>query len=248
VIYPVNNMKVSTLLVIAGMIIISLYFLVEVNYYSGVDDSVKNSSDTPFLLIPAIGIEQSINNKSVDYGVYHEPQSAQPGSGTVVLFGHRTLHGSPFLKLDQLKTGDNVTLAWYGVGNVEYRVINSSIVSEDYRLSVEQGDVLFLITCYPLGSTKQRLVIKAQQEHIYPYQAPGDTPENSQKYYAVALIVGFFAAGMILSFFYPIQEERYILTLVTVALTMFLVMGYLFPIPAVGVEYQISNLSNYLGV
>ncbi len=241
-------MKVSTVLVIAGMIIISLYFLVEVNYYSGIGNSEDNSSDTPYLLIPSIGIEQSINNKSVDYGVYHEPQSAQPGSGTVVLFGHRTLHGSPFLKLDQLKTGDNVTLAWYGVGNVEYRVINSSIVSADYRLSVEQGNVLFLITCYPLGSTKQRLVIKAKEEHIYPYQAPGNTPDNSQKYYAVALIAGFFAAGMVLSLLYPDQDERYILVLATVALTMFLVMGYLFPTPAVGIESQISNISNYLGV
>lgn len=230
------------------MIIISLYFLVEVNYYSGIENNEDNSSDTPYLLIPSIGIEQSINNKSVDYGVYHEPQSAQPGSGTVVLFGHRTLHGSLFLKLDQLKTGDNVTLAWYGVGNVEYRVINSSIVSADYRLSVEQGNVLFLITCYPLGSTKQRLVIKAKEEHIYPYQAPGDTTDYSQKYYAVALIAGFFAAGMVLSFFYPDREERFILALATVALTMFLVMGYLFPTPAVGIESQISNISNYLGV
>lgn len=241
-------MKVPTVLVIAGMIIISLYFLVEVNYYSGIENNEDNSSDTPYLLIPSIGIEQSINNKSVDYGVYHEPQSAQPGSGTVVLFGHRTLHGSPFLKLDQLKAGDNVTLAWFGVGNVEYRVINSSIVSADYRLSVEQGNVLFLITCYPLGSTKQRLVIKAKEEHIYPYQAPGDTSDNSQKYYAVALIAGFFAVGMVLSFLYPDQEERHILAIATVALTMFLVMGYLFPTPAVGIESQISNISNYLGV
>ncbi|MEN6329079.1 MAG: class E sortase [Methanobacteriaceae archaeon] len=241
-------MKVSTVLVIAGMMIISLYFLVEVNYYSGVGNTDQNSSDTPYLLIPSIGIEQSINNKSVDYGVYHEPQSAQPGSGTVILFGHRTLHGSPFLKLDQLKSGDNVTLAWYGVGNVEYRVINSTIVPASYRLSVEQGDVLFLITCYPLGSTKQRLLIKAQQEQIYPYQAPGNTSDNSQKYYAVALIAGFFIAGMILSFFYPVKEERYILVIATVAMTMFLVMGYLFPIPAIGIESEISNLSNYLGV
>jgi sortase (surface protein transpeptidase) len=107
-------MKVSTVLVIAGMIIISLYFLVEVNYYSGAEDTQKNSSDAPYLLIPAIGIEQIINNKSVDYGVYHEPQSSQPGSGTVVLFGHRTLHGSPFLKLDQLKTG--IMSLWLGMG------------------------------------------------------------------------------------------------------------------------------------
>jgi sortase A len=241
-------MKVSTVLVIAGMFIISLYFLVEVNYYSGVDGNDQNSSDTPYLIIPSIGIEESINNKSVDYGVYHEPQSAKPGSGTVVLFGHRTLHGSPFLKLDQLKQGDNVTLAWSGIGNVEYRVINTTIVPSSYRLSVEQGNVLFLITCYPLGSTQQRLIIKAKEEHIYPYQAPGASPDNSQKNYALALIAGFFAGGTLLSLVYPIREERYILAIATLAMTMFLVMGYLFPIPAIGIESQISNLSNYLGV
>ena len=68
---------------------------------------------------------------------------------------------------DQLKQGDNVTLEWPGIGYVEYKIINSTIVPVDYRLSIEQGNVLFLITCYPLGSTKERLIIKGEQgKHI----------------------------------------------------------------------------------
>ena len=152
-------MKISTFLIIAGMIIISFYALVEVNYYSATQTINQKPGETPYVIIPKIGVDQTINNKSVDYGIYHEPQSAKPGSGTVVLFGHRTLHGSPFLKLDQLQAGDNITLEWPGIGYVEYIVENSTIVPADYRLSVEQGDVLFLITCYPLGSTKERLMI-----------------------------------------------------------------------------------------
>ncbi|MEG3224449.1 MAG: sortase [Methanobacteriales archaeon Met13] len=243
-----KKMKFSTVLIISGMFIISLYFLVEVNYYSAVENNSQNRSDTPYLEVPLIGIHQSITNKSVDYGVYHEPQSAKPGSGTVVLFGHRTLHGSPFLKLDQLKPGDNITLAWPGIGNVEYRVLNHTIVPASYRLSVEQGNVLFLITCYPLGSSKERLIIKAKQEKIYPYQAPKITPVKEDQPYALALIAAFFAGGMILSFFYPVKEDRLLLIIATLAITLFLVLGYLFPTPARGIESQMSNISNFLGV
>ncbi|HMK54321.1 MAG TPA: class E sortase [Methanobacteriaceae archaeon] len=241
-------MKFSTVLIIVGMFIISLYFLVEVNYYSSVENDSQNRSDSPYLEVPLIGVDQSINNKSVDYGVYHEPESAKPGSGTVVLFGHRTLHGSPFLKLDQLKPGDNITLAWPGIGNVEYRVLNHTIVPASYRLSVEQGNVLFLITCYPLGSSKERLVIKAKQEKIYPYQAPTATSTDDDQPYAIALIAAFFAGGMILSYFYPVTEDRMFLIIATLAMTLFLVLGYFFPTPASGIESQMSNISNILGV
>ena len=106
--------------------IISFYALVEVNYYSSTQTINQKPEDIPYILIPKIGVDEAINNKSVDYGIYHEPQSAKPASGTVVLFGHRTLHGSPFLKLDQLKQGDNVTLEWPGIGYVEYKIINST--------------------------------------------------------------------------------------------------------------------------
>ena len=114
-------MKLSTFFVLVGMLIISLYGLIEVSYYASAQNLTENSSDTPYLIIPGIGVDQAINNKSVDYGIYHEPKSAKPGFGTVALFGHRTLHGSPFLNLDKLQPGDNITVEWPGIGNVEYR-------------------------------------------------------------------------------------------------------------------------------
>lgn len=239
-------MKISTIFIIAGMLIISVYALVEVNYYSATQTISQQPGDTPYIIIPKIGVNDTINNKSVDYGIYHEPQSAKPASGTVVLFGHRTLHGSPFLKLDQLQPGDNVTLEWPGIGYVEYIIENSTIVPADYRLSVEQGDVLFLITCYPLGSTKERLMIKAKQGNIYPIKTA--RVANPQQYYAIIIILSFMAVGAILSFFYPVKEDKAIIFLVVLALTFFLVLGYFFPVPPDGLESNISRVSDFLSL
>ncbi len=237
-------MKISTFFIIAGIIIISFYALVEVNYYSSTQTISQKPGDTPHVLIPKIGVDEVINNKSVDYGIYHEPQSAKPGNGTVVLFGHRTLHGSPFLKLDQLKEGDNVTLEWPGIGYVEYNILNTTIVPADYRLSVEQGNVLFLITCYPLGSTRERMIIKAKQGETYPIKTVRKT--NSQKHYALIIILAFLAVGIIFGFLYPIKEERTIILMVVMALTFFLVLGYLFPTPPDTLESIMSRISNFI--
>ena len=221
-----------------------MYALVEVNYYSATQTINQQPGDTPYIIIPKIGVDEAINNKSVDYGIYHEPQSSKPASGTVVLFGHRTLHGSPFLKLDQLQPGDNVTLEWPGIGYVEYTIENSTIVPADYRLSVEQGKVLFLITCYPLGSTKERLMIKAKQANIYPIKTA--RVANPQQHYAIIIILAFLALGAVLSFLYPVKEDRAIIFLAVLALTFFLVLGYFFPIPPDSLESNISRVSNFL--
>lgn len=237
-------MKISTIFIIVGMVIISFYALIEVNYYSATQTISQEPGDTPYIIISKIGVDEPINNKSIDYGIYHEPQSSKPASGTVVLFGHRTLHGSPFLKLDQLKPGDNVTLEWPGIGYVEYIIENSTIVSSDYRLSVEQGNVLFLITCYPLGSTKERLIIRAKQGDIYPIKTARVV--NPQKNYAIFIILAFMAVGAVLSFIYPIKDDRALIFLAVVALTFFLVLGYFFPIPPDSLESNISRVSDFL--
>ncbi len=240
-------MKISTLFVVVGLLIISLYCLIEVNYYVSAQEITKNTSDSPYVTIPKIGVEQVINNKSIDYGVYHEPASSKPGSGTVILFGHRTLHGSPFLNLDKLTAGDNITVEWPGIGDVDYTVMNSTIVPASYRMSVDQGNVLFLITCYPLGSSAQRLIIEAKQGNIYPISKTEKKP-NPQAPYASLIILGFFLVGTFLSYIYPVKDERLIIFIATVALTIFLVVGYFFQIPTDGIESALLNINNFLGV
>ena len=241
-------MKLSTVFIIAGMLIISLYFLVEVSYYASANTNVDNNrTNIPYLIIPSIGIDQSINNKSIDYGIYHEPESSKPGLGTVILFGHRTFYGSPFLNLDKLKKGDNITLSWPGIGNVEYTVVKSYIVPASYRISVDQGKTLFLITCYPLGSTKERLIIQANQTHIYPFNYSDDTntTSNTQIPYSILFISLFLGSGLILTYLYPVNDDKIILFITIVALTMFLIYAYLFPIPPNNITSQISNINSW---
>ncbi len=240
-------MKLSTFFVLMGMLIISLYCLIEVSYYASTESTGQNISDSPYIEISKIGVYQSINNKSIDYGIYHEPKSAKPGFGTVALFGHRTLHGSPFLNLDKLQAGDNITVGWPGIGNVEYIVLNSTVVPASYRLPIEQGNVLFLITCYPLGSTKERLMIEAKQGHIYPFKT-NDKKSNAEAPYGIIIIASFFVGGSILSYFYPIKEDQYIIFVATIAITVFLILGYIFPIPPDAIEAQLSWTNDLLGV
>lgn len=239
-------MKPSTFFIMAGLIIISLYFLIEVNYYASAEIVDQNRTDTPYLEIPIIGVDQGINNKSIDYGVYHEPKSSKPGNGTVIIFGHRTFHGSPFLNLDKLQKGDNMTLSWPGIGNVEYTVVNSFIVPASYRLSVDQGNSLFLITCYPLGSSKERLIIQASQTRVYPFHVT-KIKDTSKTPYALLFIGLFLAIGLAITYLYPVREDKIFLFITTIALTLFLVYGFIFPTPPDTIESALSSINSFFG-
>lgn len=240
-------MKLSTILIITGMFIISLYCLIEVSYYASQINVENNITKTSIVSIPSLDINQKINNKSVSYGVYHEPESYKPGKGTVIIFGHRTLYGSPFLKLDKLKKGDTVFLDWPGIGKAEYIVNKSFVVPASYRISVKQGKKLFLITCHPLGSTKERLIVETQFNKIYPFQKIL-TYDNPQSYYALIIILGFLIGGLSATYLYPVDEDKILLLIATIGLSLFLTLGYLFPIPPEFISTQLSNINNIFGI
>ena len=73
----------------------------EVNYFSS-KVSIERNLTSPVVFIPSIGVNEKINNVSLDQGVLYESNSYTPGSGDVLIFGHRTLQGSPFLRLNEL--------------------------------------------------------------------------------------------------------------------------------------------------
>jgi len=239
-------MRFSTAMILVGMLIISLYLLIEVGYYSYSTNTGSNPQDTPYLKIPKIGVNQSINNQSVDHGIYFEPQSFKPTNGTTILFGHRTLHGSPFLKLDQLKPGDKIYVEWPGIGNVTYSMVNSTIVDASYQMPVEQGNNLFLITCYPLGSNAQRLIIQAEYETIMPINQPSGSVENPQISMGIMLICALFVGGMILGRVYPVAEDRIWIFIATLVLTLLLVFAYFYPVPTDALESWLSQLNHML--
>lgn len=237
-------MRFATVMVLVGMLIISLYLLIEVEYYSY---SVSaNPEDTPFLIIPKIGVNESINNKSVDHGIYFEPQSFKPTNGTTILFGHRTLHGSPFLKLDQLQPGDKIYVEWPGIGNVTYSMLNYTIVDASYMMPVEQGNNLFLITCYPLGSDEQRLIIQAEYETITTLNPTPQSVQNPQAPFGVMLIGLLFVGGLVLGRAYPVADDRIWIFMATIALTLLLVFGYFFPVPTGALESGLSDINSLI--
>ncbi|MEI8230557.1 MAG: sortase [Candidatus Peregrinibacteria bacterium] len=110
-------------------------------------------------------------------GVVAYPHSVQPGQrGSLIIVGHSSplsttddsgISGRIFSRVPELKTGDQII-----VRNADrtftYVVYETSIVNaEETSLLEQQQDAsqLTLITCYPVGSTKQRFIVKARFVH-----------------------------------------------------------------------------------
>lgn len=157
-----NRPKISTILIIICILIIGLYAMGEVNYFS-YKTSIEKNVESPTIVIPSIGVQEKINNVSLDQGVLCEQGSYKPEEGDVLIFGHRTLQGSPFLRLNELHSGDQILLEWPGIGEVVYNVVDSTVVPASYQLNAaEGGNKLYLITCDPIGSTENRLIIQGE--------------------------------------------------------------------------------------
>lgn len=108
-------------------------------------------------------------------GVVHYPGTALPGEqGVVYISGHSSDYlwkNHPykyvFAKLNALDVGDDIFVDIYGADgkeyNYRYRVTAEQVYApNDQRQFVDQtGAKLNLSTCWPIGSTKDRLVITA---------------------------------------------------------------------------------------
>ncbi|MCB1028958.1 MAG: class E sortase, partial [Microthrixaceae bacterium] len=78
-----------------------------------------------------VPVVEGVDLGSLSHGVGHWPGTAGPGEvGNMVIAGHRTTHGAPFRRLDELAVGDEVTI---GVADrdVVYRVTGTEIVDPD---------------------------------------------------------------------------------------------------------------------
>lgn len=105
-------------------------------------------------------------------GVVHYDSSALPGAaGNVVIFGHSS--GQPwapgnykfvFTLLDKVRADDAVYLDYNGT-RYTYKVVRSEVVAPTDVGVLQQGSghELTLITCTPVGTSKNRLVVHAEQ-------------------------------------------------------------------------------------
>lgn len=119
-------------------------------------------------LVIAQGTSQKELNDALNQGVIIYPGSVMPGQrGEVFLSGHssiypwvKTNYGQVFTLLDKLEVGDTVSL-FYNHTQYEYRVTVKQILTpENTKLSATNDSTLTLMTCWPIGTSLQRLVIR----------------------------------------------------------------------------------------
>ena len=201
----------------------------EVNYFSEKSVVLKDI-DSPKIIIPSIGVNEKINMESLNLGVLNEPADNVPTESPVVLYGHRTLQGSPFLRLNELNVGDTFLLEWPGIGELEYSVVNYNVVPASYELDAYGENNVYLITCDPIGSTENRIIVQGQLINENPINTEmlQDNPQESN----ALMITGIFLIlGLIFSYFYPKENRVYILATVLI-ISAILLYCCINPIPS----------------
>ena len=245
--------KPTTIIVIIAFLIIGLYALTEVNYFSYKQVAESKDVNASVVVIPAIGVFEKINNVSISQGVYIDETSNIPTKGDTVLYGHRTLQGSPFLRLDSLKKGHVVSVEWPGIGEVNYTVKESEIIAPTNFLDLNESHVndvnnqdLYLVTCHPIGSSAQRLVVTAELDSISPINETV-LEQNPQAHWAWLITAGFLILGLIVAYFTP-AEERKIILAVVIIITIILAYFCIFPISSQVWADQLGWLNSMMGV
>jgi sortase A len=163
------------------------------------DDKTKIDPNLPpKIMIPKIGVnapivfdEPSIEEvqvqKALKKGVLHYATTAIPGQiGNVALFGHSS--GQPwapgdfkfvFNLLDKLSIDDTIIVDYSGT-EYTYKVTGTKIVkpTEVSVISPTDKSIVTIITCTPVGTSKNRLVVTAEQMSPAPVseKAAATTP------------------------------------------------------------------------
>lgn len=150
------------------------------------------------LLIPQIGVEApiswNINNTptevsaNLEKGVIHLSGTALPGqNGNVFITGHssnypwaRGDYNHIFALLNKIVSGDMVQLK-YRNNNFVYKVSEIKVVKPDdiSVLSQTSSPVLTLMTCTPVGTSLNRLIIVAKQVHPSTTETKEENKNNS---------------------------------------------------------------------
>lgn len=122
----------------------------------------------PFnLFIPALSLEavvvEGTGGESLRKGPGIDPRGVYPGMpGNVIIAAHRNIYGAWFKNLDQLKSGDEITIS-SGRHKIIYRLDSICTVQEDDLAVLEPATEsrLILITCELPVDSGQRIVARA---------------------------------------------------------------------------------------
>jgi sortase A len=116
--------------------------------------------------IPKIGLTaplfEGVTLNNIDRGPSHWTGTALPGQrGNLVVAGHRASHGQPFLRIDELVAGDEVTFDINGT-RATYRVRLDMVVAPEDTWIADQtpARTATLYACHPVGSAEKRYVVR----------------------------------------------------------------------------------------
>lgn len=119
------------------------------------------------LEIPVLGIKRAIyedaSPANLRRGPSHMRESAAYGEpGICLIAGHRTTYGAPFRQVDRLVPGDVIRIHSPN-GTYEYIVQDHLVVNANYKTDFQSDtQELYLSTCHPPHSAKQRLLIRCR--------------------------------------------------------------------------------------
>jgi sortase A len=137
----------------------------------------------PSISIPKIGAvaplelnidpwKKEVYEPALEKGVAHAFGTALPGEGKLIyLFAHSsspawkiTRYNTIFLRLNELKPGDTVTLNNEGKDYI-YNVVDKKVVSPrdiEFLTKPSEKEQLVIQTCWPIGTDWQRLLVFAE--------------------------------------------------------------------------------------
>ena len=127
------------------------------------------------------GVPLSLLNKAPG----HFPGTPLPGqAGNSAIAGHRTTYGAPFNRVDELKSGDEITITYVTGAEFTYSYRTTEIVTpdrtdvlqaKDFDGDGETDNMLTLTACHPKYSARERIIIRARLE-----EAPIPIPQGQR--------------------------------------------------------------------
>jgi len=118
------------------------------------------------------GTNKSIYYKALEKGTAHYKGTALPDEGSnIFIFGHSSSifgkgnYDKIFSRLGELTKDDKITI-FYQDKEYQYLVFEKKVIesTEVSVLSPTKKEQLTLMTCWPIGTNKKRLIIKAKLE------------------------------------------------------------------------------------
>ena len=121
------------------------------------------------IVIKKIGVDwifrEGVQLADLAQGPGHYPGTPLPGQiGDAAIAGHRTTHGAPFFRVNELAPGDHIVIRTFA-GTYTYVVAKQPFAVDptDYGVVANTPDAeLTLTSCNPRYSARQRIVIKAK--------------------------------------------------------------------------------------